>query len=117
MPESAEKLLNELTAAGILSSAEVTQFGREIAVGIEALLDRLVADERITQYQADKFLAGKASDIYFGDYVVQEELGRGGMGTVLSWLGTGGWKEKLRSRSCPSRFSNRKRQLRGSIRK
>lgn len=83
MPESAEKLLNELTAAGILSSAEVTQFGREIAVGIEALLDRLVADERITQYQADKFLAGKASDIYFGDYVVQEELGRGGMGTVL----------------------------------
>lgn len=83
MPESAEKLLNELTAAGILSPDEATKFDQEIEVGVEALLDRLVADGRITQYQADKFLAGKASDIYFGDYVVQEELGRGGMGTVL----------------------------------
>ena len=83
MPESAERLLSELTAAGILSPDEATQFDREIAVGAEALLERLVADGRITQYQADKFLAGKASDIYFGDYVVQEELGRGGMGTVL----------------------------------
>ena len=83
MPQSAEKLLNELTAAGILSADEVTQFEQEIAVGVEALLDRLVADERITRYQAEKFLAGKSSDIYFGDYIVLEELGRGGMGTVL----------------------------------
>ena len=83
MPQSAEKLLNELTAAGILSADEATKFGEEIAVGVEALLDRLVADKRITRYQADKFLAGKSSDIYFGDYIVLEELGKGGMGTVL----------------------------------
>lgn len=83
MPESAQKLLHELTAAGLLSSAEITKFDREVTVGVEALLDRLVADSRITQYQAAKFLAGQSSDIYFGDYVVLEELGRGGMGTVL----------------------------------
>ena len=83
MAESAEQLIHELTEAGILSSDEVTSYDREIAVGVEAFLERLVEDGRITQYQADKFLAGQASDIYFGDYLVMEEIGRGGMGTVL----------------------------------
>ena len=66
-----------------MSSAEVTKFDEEIKVGVDALLDRLVQDARITRYQADKFKAGQSSDIYFGDYIVLEELGRGGMGTVL----------------------------------
>lgn len=83
MPESVQNIIHELTSAGLLSSAEVTTFNDEINVGVDALLDRLVADERITRYQADKFKAGQSSDIYFGDYIVMEELGRGGMGTVL----------------------------------
>lgn len=83
MPESAKQVLHELTAAGLLSSAEVTKFEDEINVGVDALLDRLVADQRITDYQAQKFREGQSSDIYFGDYIVLEELGRGGMGTVL----------------------------------
>ncbi len=83
MPESAQKVLHDLTSAGLLSSDEVTKFDREVEVGVDALLERLVADGRITKYQADKFLAGQAGDITFGDYVVLEELGRGGMGTVL----------------------------------
>lgn len=83
MPESAQKVLSELTNAGLLSSDEVTKYDDVIAVGVEALLERLVEEKRITQYQARKFLAGESSDIYFGDYVVMEELGKGGMGTVL----------------------------------
>ena len=83
MAESAEQLIHELTQAGILSSDEVTSYDQAIAVGVEAFLERLVRDGRITQYQAEKFLAGQASDIYFGDYLVMEEIGRGGMGTVL----------------------------------
>ncbi|MEM9410262.1 MAG: serine/threonine-protein kinase [Planctomycetota bacterium] len=83
MPESAQKVLHELTAAGLLSSDEVTKYDVEANTGVDALLERLIEEERITKYQAEKFRAGQASDIYFGDYIVLEELGRGGMGTVL----------------------------------
>lgn len=83
MAESAEQLVHELTQAGILTSEEVTSYDEVIAVGVDALLERLVQDGRITEYQRQKFLAGEASDIYFGDYIVMEEIGRGGMGTVL----------------------------------
>ena len=83
MPESAQKVLSELTNAGLLSSDEVTKYDDFVKVGVEALLERLVEEKRITEYQARKFLAGESSDIYFGDYVVMEELGKGGMGTVL----------------------------------
>ena len=83
MAESAQKVLHELTAAGLLSSDHATEYGEELETGSDALLNKLVSDGHITKYQADKFKAGKASDIYFGDYVVIDKLGQGGMGTVL----------------------------------
>lgn len=83
MAESANNVLHELTAAGLLSSDHATKYGVEIETGSEALLSRLISDGHITEFQADKFRAGKASDIYFGDYVVIDKLGQGGMGTVL----------------------------------
>ena len=83
MAESAHKVLHELTAAGLLSSDHATKYGEEIDTGTDALLSKLVGDGHITEYQAEKFKAGKASDIYFGDYVVIDKLGQGGMGTVL----------------------------------
>lgn len=83
MAESAQKVLHELTAAGLLSSDQVTKYGEQVDTGSDALLSRLVQDGLITQYQSDKFKAGNASDIHFGDYVVIDKLGQGGMGTVL----------------------------------
>lgn len=83
MPDSAQKVLHELTAAGLVSADQATDFDVELKTGAEALLSRLVADGHITAYQSEKFLHGQASDIYFGDYVVLEKLGQGGMGTVL----------------------------------
>ena len=83
MAESAQKVLHELTAAGLLSSGQVTKYSQEIETGAEALLTRLVRDGHITQFQCDKFNSGEASEIYFGDYVVLDKLGQGGMGTVL----------------------------------
>lgn len=83
MAESAQKVLHELTAAGLLSSDHATEYGDELETGSDALLSKLVSDGHITKYQAEKFKAGKASDIYFGDYVVIDKLGQGGMGTVL----------------------------------
>ena len=83
MSESAQEVLHELTAAGLLSSDQATKYGAEIENGAEVLLAKLLADGHITEYQAQKFREGKASDIYFGDYVVLDKLGQGGMGTVL----------------------------------
>ena len=81
--ESALQVLHELTAAGLLSSDAVTRFSSEIESGAEALLEKLLAEKVITPWQAEKFRAGQASDIFLGDYLVLRELGRGGMGTVL----------------------------------
>lgn len=81
--ESALKVFHELTAAGLLSSDAVTRFSSEIESGADALLDKLLAENVITEYQAEKFRNGQSSDICFGDYLVLRELGRGGMGTVL----------------------------------
>ncbi len=83
MAESAHEVLKELTAAGLLSADHATEFGEEIQTGADALLTRLVSDGLITEYQAEKFLNGQSGDIYFGDYVVIDKLGQGGMGTVL----------------------------------
>ena len=83
MTQSAQEVLHELTAAGLLSSDHATTYGAEIETGTEVLLTKLVADGHITEFQATKFREGKASDIYFGDYVVVDKLGQGGMGTVL----------------------------------
>lgn len=83
MTESAQKVISELTSAGLLSSDRVTDYSDQIASGIDVLLEKLVQDGHITDYQKDKLKEGKSTDIYFGDYVVIELLGQGGMGTVL----------------------------------
>ena len=83
MSESAQKVISELTSAGLLSADRVTDYSGQADAGIEVLLSKLVQDGHITSFQSDKLKAGKSSDIYFGDYVVIDKLGQGGMGTVL----------------------------------
>lgn len=83
MAESAKKVLQEVTAAGLLSSDHVTDYSKEIDTGAEALISKLIKDGCVTEYQAEKFRSGQSSEIYFGDYIVIDKLGQGGMGTVL----------------------------------
>ena len=83
MSESAQKVISELTSAGLLSADRVTDYSGQADAGIEVLLSKLVQDGHITSFQSKKLKAGKSSDIYFGDYVVIDKLGQGGMGTVL----------------------------------
>ena len=83
MAESAKKVLQEITAAGLLSSDHVTDYSKEIDTGADALISKLIKDGCVTEYQAEKFRSGQSSEIYFGDYIVIDKLGQGGMGTVL----------------------------------
>ena len=83
MAESAQKILHEVTQAGLISADQITKFDRIVETGVEPLLEKLLAEGHITEYQADKFRQGLTADIAFGDYVVMDKLGQGGMGTVL----------------------------------
>ena len=82
-PIRRKKILHEITQAGLLSSDQITKFDREVETGVEALLNRLISEGNITAYQADKFRMGLSADICFGEYLVMDKLGQGGMGTVL----------------------------------
>ena len=84
MPSSPEQIIRDLTAVGLVSSDEVTQFASQhTETGAEQLLAALVEAGKITQYQADRFGQGSVNEIAFGDYIVIDEIGKGGMGTVL----------------------------------
>lgn len=83
MAESAKKVLKEVTAAGLLSSEYVSNYSKEINTSADALISKLIKDGCVTEYQAEKFRSGQSSEIYFGDYIVIDKLGQGGMGTVL----------------------------------
>src|SRR5262249_3588253 len=48
-----------------------------------ALAQELVRRGWLTQYQADRLLAGRDRELCLGSYVLLEQLGEGGMGTVF----------------------------------
>ncbi|HEX4130988.1 MAG TPA: protein kinase [Pirellulales bacterium] len=48
----------------------------------DALVARLIAAGRLTKFQATQVLAGKARALVLGEYVIQSQLGAGGMGAV-----------------------------------
>ena len=83
MADSAKKVLQEITAAGLLSSDHVTDYAKEVNTSADALISKLIKDGCVTEYQAEKFRTGQSSEICFGDYIVIDKLGQGGMGTVL----------------------------------
>ena len=51
MAESAKKVLQEITAAGLLSSDHVTDYSKEIDTGADALISKLIKDGCVTEYQ------------------------------------------------------------------
>jgi len=49
----------------------------------EALARQLVQAKKLTKYQAQALYQGKSKGLIFGEYVVLDKLGQGGMGLVL----------------------------------
>jgi serine/threonine-protein kinase len=83
-----EQFVAHLTQSGLLTAAQITSFQDSLPTDKrpkdgEALARELVRADKLTKYQAQAVYQGKPKGLVFGEYVVLDKLGQGGMGVVL----------------------------------
>ena len=89
MAVSIAQFLDRLEASGILDKTDLDAIraeveGEDAAGDAEGLVKRLHNEGRLTKYQAQALWKGsKSQRLSFGNYIIEGELGRGGMGVVL----------------------------------
>lgn len=82
---SSEDMVAALVNTQLLAQADVEEVRQQLLSRFpdpRSLADNLVARSRLTPYQAEQVLQGKASDLIVGGYRILEPLGQGGMGQV-----------------------------------
>ncbi len=88
MALSLQQFTDNLGQTGLMSAAEVSTIFERLppddrpADG-EALAKLLVHQGKLTPYQASVICQGQHQNLVFGEYVVLDQLGAGGMGVVL----------------------------------
>ncbi len=87
MTVDAKTLADRIESSGILSRAEMDRALdglRDDALETQAseVAEQLVRETQLTQFQADSFMSASPSPLVYGDYILQEQIGRGGMGVV-----------------------------------
>ena len=85
---SIEDLVGNLADSGLLSQDEMATVHDSIAAEPHVktgddLARELVKQKYLTKLQAAAVLKGKTSNLVFGDYIVLEKIGSGGMGQVF----------------------------------
>jgi serine/threonine protein kinase len=88
MSISIKELLKNLTESGLLSDEEICTIHDSIGArsdvkSAESFARELVRQDHLTKLQAAAVLKGKTKNLVFGDYVVLEKIGSGGMGQVF----------------------------------
>jgi len=85
---SLEQFVQRLTQSGVLSDAEISSLQQSLpperrpADG-DSLARLLVESGKLTEYQAVAVAKGQAKDLVFGEYVILDKIGQGGIGVVL----------------------------------
>lgn len=88
MPSSLDALLQQWTASGLFSAADVSA----LLAGLpeaqrprdeRELADELVRRQILTGYQAEQIQAGRGATLMLGNYVILDRIGQGGMGLVF----------------------------------
>jgi serine/threonine-protein kinase len=74
-----EEFQQSVAEAGVLA---ITEIGAGEETSGNALAQRLVAEGKLTRYQADALLTRRFDDLVMGNYEILDKLGTGGMGTV-----------------------------------
>ncbi|HEX4149146.1 MAG TPA: serine/threonine-protein kinase, partial [Pirellulales bacterium] len=84
MPPTLEQLAKSLVASGLLSADDVKAVQETEPAPTEAvaLAQLLVERGKLTKFQAQFATQGKARALLFGEYVVLDKIGAGGMGQV-----------------------------------
>ena len=88
MAVTVEQFIVRLTQSGLMSAAEVSTFQDSLPPDkrpkdVQQLARALVQHGKLTKYQAQAVYEGKTKGLVFGEYVVLDKLGEGGMGVVL----------------------------------
>jgi serine/threonine-protein kinase len=88
MAITVEQFIERLTESGLVSAAEISTFQDSLPPDqrprdVQALAASLVKAGKLTKYQAQAVYQGKTKGLVFGEYVVLDKLGEGGMGVVL----------------------------------
>ena len=85
---NASEFLNALTSHSIVSTSDVetlrdTLSSDKLAADAEAVAKELVRKGSLTKYQAAHVYKGRTKALVFGEYIVLDKLGAGGMGQVF----------------------------------
>jgi len=83
---SVDDVIQRIEASGILDDADLAVVRSDAAAAdgdAQKFVRLLVKNERLTAYQAQAIWKDKGHKLSFGNYVIEAELGRGGMGVVL----------------------------------
>jgi serine/threonine protein kinase len=81
-----DQFTEHLTESGLISADELDAFQASLpnlATDGESLAKHLVRAGKLTKYQATAVYQGKIKHLKFGDYIVEDTIGKGGMGRVL----------------------------------
>lgn len=88
MPLSRELFIERVISTGVLSAGELQAWIASIPADSqpadgEQLARELVRQNKLTRYQAEQIYIGKGTGLTFGNYLILDKLGQGGMGMVL----------------------------------
>ncbi|MCB9873619.1 MAG: SUMF1/EgtB/PvdO family nonheme iron enzyme [Planctomycetaceae bacterium] len=83
MAVTIEEFIQKLTESGVMLGDEITAFHEShTADTAEDFADTLIQNKKLTKYQAQQILQGKANGLLLGDYLILDTIGAGGMGQV-----------------------------------
>jgi eukaryotic-like serine/threonine-protein kinase len=88
MPISIDEFVRSLTETGILPPDEVTSLVSSLpddrtGVDVEKIAKKLVKEQKLTRFQASAIFRRQSRGLRFGDYIVLDKVGSGGIGQVF----------------------------------
>lgn len=85
MPMTLQQFATQLEDSGVLSAEDLASFQESHCPDLESAEDLgklLVKHQKVTRLQAQMVYQGKGHKLRFGNYVIQDKIGSGGMGDV-----------------------------------